>query len=139
MRLFFTVTKKSLLITLCFTIVLFLTAMWSSSLRLTYIDGSTHYQRMLFIKTLGFAVDENGVSVKETLIPKEFGEVYTRYNTLQKRAGFDLSDFKGKAVTVYNYPMLDEGKILTLIVCDGKIIGGDIAETEIYGEMKALR
>ena len=136
---FFIITKKSLLITLCLAVVLFLTAMWSSSLRLANIDGSTHEQRMLFIKSLGITVDEEAVTVKETVIPQKFGYVYDRYNELQNKAGFDLSPFKGKAVTVYGYPLLSEEKILTLIVCDDKIIGGDIAETDIHGEMKTLR
>ncbi len=139
MKLFFTVTKKGLFITLSVVAVLFLTAMWSASLRLSVIDGSTHAKRMMFINELGISVDEENCTSKETVIPNEFGAVYNEYNKLQKKAGFNLADFKGKSVTVYSYPLLGENKILTLLVHDNNIIGGDIAETKLDGEMLPLR
>lgn len=138
MRFFFTITKKGLFLMLCATIILFLTAMWCSSLKISFIDGSTHAQRMVYINGLKISVNEDLCTYKETVIPNEFGEVYEEYNMLQKQAGFDLSDFKGKSVTVYSYPVSGEEKVLTLIICDGKIIGGDIAETKINGKMKSL-
>ena len=138
MKFFFTVTKKSLGITLSAVIVLFLIAMWSSSLKLSVIDGSTHAKRMEYINSLGVEIDEENFTSKETVIPAEFSKVYKEYNKLQKRAGFDLGDYKGKNVTVYSYPLLGENKNLTLLVYDNNIIGGDIAETKINGKMVPL-
>ncbi len=139
MKLFFTITKKGLGIALCFITVIFVSVMWFSSLRVSAVDGSTHQKRMLYIKSLNLQVNEESCSSKETVIPKEFSNVYENYNKLQKNAGFDLSNFKGKAVTVYSYPLKDQNKVLTLLVFNGDIIGGDIAETKLNGKMMPLK
>ncbi len=139
MKLFFTVTKKGLCVTLSAVVILFLSAMWTFSLKATGIDGSTHAKRITYINSLGIAVDEDDFSSKETVIPTEFQDVYSEYNKLQKEAGFDLARFKGKSVTVYSYPVSGQEKNITLIVCDGNIIGGDIAETDLSGKMLPLR
>lgn len=139
MKLFFTITKKSLCITLCAVVVLFLTAMWSYSLKLSVIDGSTHAKRMTYINGFSLNIDEKNWTSKQTVIPHKFSDVYTKYNELQKQSGFDLSSFKGRTVTVYSYPILNEEKVLTLIVCDNNIIGGDVAETRLGGKMEPLK
>lgn len=139
MKLFFTVTKKGLCVALSAIVILFLSAMWTFSIKASAIDGSTHARRMVYINSLGIAVEEDKCSSKQTVIPTEFQDVYREYNKLQKEAGFDLTSFKGKSVTVYSYPVLGQKKNLTLIVCDGNIIGGDIAETSLDGEMLPLR
>jgi hypothetical protein len=113
--------------------------MWTFSLKASAIDGSTHAKRMVYINSLGVAVEEDKCSSKETVIPTEFQDVYTQYNKLQKAAGFDLAPFKGKSVTVYSYPVSGQEKNLTLIVCDGNIIGGDMAEIKLNGKMLPLR
>ena len=58
---------------------------------------------------------------------------------MQKLGGFDLSNYKGKKVTIYSYPLTASERILTLIICDGQIIGGDIAETKLGGKMTKIR
>ncbi len=137
-KLFFTVTKKSLLVALAVAVTVFICVMWVSSLKVSAVSGATHQSRMTYIKGLKLDVDEEKVKVKETVIPEEFGEVYNKYNQLQNQAGFDLSPFKGRRVTVYGYPLKTGEKILTLIVCDDNIIGGDIADVRLEGEMKPL-
>lgn len=138
MKLFLTVTKKGLFVFLASVVVLFLSIMWIFSLKVSAIDGSTHAKRISYINSLGIAVDEDNFTSKETVIPTEFGEVYNEYNKLQKEVGFDLARFKGKGVTVYSYPVLKQDKNLTLIVCEGNIIGGDIAEISFSGKMLPL-
>lgn len=138
MKLFLTVTKKGLFVFLASVVVLFLSIMWIFSLKVSAIDGSTHAKRISYINSLGIAVDEDNFTSKETVIPTEFGEVYDEYNKLQKAAGFDLARYKGKGVTVYSYPVLKQDKNLTLIVCEGNIIGGDIAEISFSGKMLPL-
>ena len=66
-------------------------------------------------------------------------EAVAKYNELQKEAGFDLSNYKGKNVTVYSCPVWNSDKLLNLIVYDGKIIGGDISDVAFDGEMKPLK
>lgn len=139
MKLFCTITKKVLAIIFGFVTITFLIAIWSLSLKYTVIDGSTHERRMLYITDLGYAVDEEGFISKDTVIPSEFSDVYRNYNKIQKSAGFDLSNYKGKAVTVYSYPIKHENKNLTLIVYKGKVVGGDISDVALNGEMKPLK
>ena len=82
---------------------------------------------------------------KEIYIPEEFGEVYERYNELQKEQGFDLSAYRGRNARQYTFPVASiKGKIATdteahVILCDGFIIGGDVAETAINGKMTGIR
>ena len=139
MKLFFTVTKKGLFVALAVAVTFFICVMWATSLKVSAINGATHRNRMTYIKSLNIDVDENSVSVKETVIPEDFGEVYDRYNEIQKMAGFDLTSFKGREVTVYSYPLKNQNRVLTLIVCEDRIIGGDIADIKIDGEMKPLK
>lgn len=139
MKLFFLVTKKGLAAVLSAVIVLFILASWTVSLKLTAIDGSTHEKRAHYIKSLGYEINEKDITSKETVIPSEFGEVYSNYNKIQRQAGFDLSDYKGKNVTVYTYPLWENNKNLNLIVYEGKIIGGDVCDTAFDGEMKPLK
>lgn len=139
MKLFFTVTKKGLFAALAVAVTFFICVMWATSLKVSAINGATHQSRMTYIRSLNIDVDENSVSVKETVIPEDFGEVYERYNEIQKMAGFDLTSFKGREVTVYSYPLKNQNRVLTLIVCEDCIIGGDIADIKIDGEMKPLK
>lgn len=139
MKFFFTVTKKSLAWLLCLSIVIFFTSLWFSSLKAQAIDGSTHEKRMIYINSLKISVDEENAAKKETVIPSAFSDVYSNYNSLQKKSGFDLSKYKGKSVTIYSYPLISGDKNLTLIICEGKIIGGDIADISFNGEMKPLK
>lgn len=85
MKLFFTVTKKGLFVALAVAVTFFLCVMWATSLKVSAINGATHQNRMIYIKSLNIDVDENSVSVKETVIPEDFGEVYERYNEVQKK------------------------------------------------------
>ena len=139
MKLFLTVTRKGLAVALAAVLIIFALLSVTASLKASAIDGSTHRKRMVYIKGLNISVDEDSFTYKKTVIPKEFGSVYNNYNKLQRKAGFDLSRFKGEEVTVYTYPVLGCEKNLTLIVCDGEIIGGDISEVSVNGEMLPLK
>ncbi len=83
--------------------------------------------------------------VKNIVIPEVFGEVYENYNALQKEQGFDLSAYRGREAVSYTFPVVSvKGEIAEntdahVIVCDGYIIGGDIASRALGGEMKGIR
>lgn len=139
MKLFVTLNRKNLTLILAIIIILFLLTAWAFSLKLTAIDGSTHEKREIFIEKTGYHINPEGITSKETVIPLEFSDVYKKYNQLQKESGFDLSDYKGKKVTIYTYPLWKSEKELHLIVCDGKIIGGDVSDVALNGEMKPLK
>ena len=111
------------------------------------ISAATDADRTAFIKTLGLTCREEPLSVRNVIIPAEFGEVYGAYNELQLSAGFDLSPYKGEDAIVYtyavtNYPDPDGGFYsdirANLIVIGEKIVGGDISSAALDGFMTGL-
>ena len=84
------------------------------------------------------------ISSPAVTIPKEFNEVYEKYNKLQKQQGFDLEDYKGKIAEVYTYAVKNYGNKkqevrANLIVCEGQLVGGDVCSAELDGFMQGLR
>lgn len=56
------------------------------------------------------------------------------YNEIQTDQGYDLEPYKGQNVTLYTYEITNyegytEGIVADLLVCNGKVIGGDICNT----------
>ncbi len=98
---------------------------------------------------LGFLSDR-GITVtgscteKAVTIPDEFGEVYERYNELQKQSGFDLAPYRSKEATVYTYSVAavngqpSDLSEVHVMVCDGVVIGGDLASPALGGDMQPL-
>lgn len=139
MRLFITLSKKSLCIILALLIISLIIIGRIFTIKAGGIDGSTNALRVEYLSGLGYRVDETAVSVKEIVIPEIFSDVYSEYNRLQHRAGFDLSRYKGESACVYTYRLSDsEDTVINLIVSDNNIIGGDISSVRIDGEMKAI-
>ena len=139
MKFYLLLSKRNLTVFAALVIIAFLIVGKIHSARLSALDGSTNAKRINFISRLGYEVDENSVKSKDITIPMNFGDVYTEYNKLQKKAGFDLYKNRGKNATVFTYTLLyKEDTELHLIICDGEIIGGDIASVKLNGEMKPL-
>lgn len=139
MKFFIILSKKNLALLLAFVIITLLVTVSVRSASINRIDGSTNALRVAYMKSLGLEVDETAVSVKEIVIPVDFSEVYSRYNELQKKSGFDLTRFKGEKAMVYCYRLSHNDEVnVHLIVVNGGVIGGDIAETAFGGKMKPL-
>ena len=139
MKLYITLTKRQLAVILGIIIIGIIVAGQFISAESGGVDGSTHADRMLFLSNKGFEIDDSAVSSKEIVIPQKFGKVYSEYNALQKKAGFDLSQYKGKNATVYTYNISgDDSRQIHLIVHNGQIIGGDMAQVKLNGDMKPL-
>lgn len=111
------------------------------------IPASTDADRIGFIKTLGLTCRTEPLSVRNVVIPAEFGEVYAAYNELQTAAGFDLSPYKGEDAIVYTYSVTDypspDGGFYSdiranIIVIGEKIVGGDISSAALDGFMTGL-
>ncbi len=107
--------------------------------------GETPEQRMNFLKSIGLEADPESERAKEVVIPEEFDEIFENYNALQKKAGFDLEDYKGKTVKKYtykilNYPTAEKDDIIMsdILVLDGKIIGGDVYSPRLDGFITGL-
>ena len=139
MKLFITLSKKSLCIILASLIISLIIIGQLFTIKAGGIDGSTNALRVEYLSGLGYRVDETAISVKEIVIPEIFSDVYSEYNRLQQAAGFDLSRYKGENACVYTYRLSDsEDTVINLIVSDNNIIGGDVSSVRIDGEMRAI-
>lgn len=107
------------------------------------LKGSTHEERKAFFNKFGWEISDEPLEVKETVIPAEFDESYEKYNELQKKQNFNLEKYKNTRVKSWSYEILNypgyensDGKIRgNLLVCNGKIIGGDVCSIELGGFM----
>ena len=98
----------------------------------------------IVLKQFDWQVDKAYETVKDTVIPSEFDDVYKAYNNIQLSQGFDLQEHKGERVKLYNlkinnYPQNSEYVFATLLVKNGEIIGGDIHSTELNGFMHGFK
>lgn len=139
MKFFLILSKRSLAVILAAVIILFIILAQIFSAKASRIDGSTNAARMLYLKSLKLAAEDENVTSKDIVIPQKFGEVYKNYNNLQKEAGFDLAAYKGETATVYTYSLSGTKREIHLIVCEGAIIGGDIADVKLGGNMYPLK
>lgn len=137
MGLFITLTRRKLFIIFLIIVLSLSIIVKVSSVGTNMPDGSTNQKRVLYLKSKGISAEDSDVFSKEITIPEEFTSVYNNYNVLQKTAGFDLSDYKGKNATLYTYPVYGTTEV-HLIVYNGVIIGGDIADTRYGEKMKPL-
>ena len=106
------------------------------------LKASTAEERIAFLSQYGWSVEEEPLEVKEIIIPAEFDDVYEKYNAIQKEQGFDLTAYCSKRVKkwtykVTNYPNYEGSDCIraTLLVFDGKVIGGDVCSVELDGFM----
>lgn len=106
------------------------------------LKASTAEERIAFLAQFGWSVDEEPLEVKEIIIPAEFDDVYENYNAIQKEQGFDLTAYCSQRVKkwtykVKNYPGYEDSDCIraTLLVSDGKVIGGDVCSVELDGFM----
>ena len=84
---------------------------------------------------MGYVPSAEPVEVVELVIPEQWGAVYMNYNELQRQGGFDLEPYKGRACVRYTYEIPDMFARGNILVCDGKIIGGDICSITLDGIM----
>ena len=91
-----------------------------------------------------FDIDCGEFKIDQVLVPYEFGEVYTSYNSIQKEQGFDLSQLKGETLTRYtaqvnNYPNSDDDVFVEVLVYNKLIVGADIYSVSSNGFIVALK
>lgn len=96
------------------------------------VNAQTAADRVQFLSQFGWEVDSDPLEARDIMIPAEFDETYTQYNDIQKSLGFDLSDYCGSKAkkwvySVKNYPGIANNVTATLLISDGKVIGGDIS------------
>ena len=105
--------------------------------------GSTEEGRTEYLSSMGWVVSSPAVSEENVVIPKEFSEVFSKYNELQQSQGFDLSKYSGKELKLYTYQVTNHESTDTvfaeLYVYKGKIVGGDIHSAALDGFMQGLK
>jgi hypothetical protein len=104
----------------------------------TTLVASTNEQKIAYLKSFGWEVDPTPCEIIEVIIPTEFNDIYTNYNNIQKKQGFDLEKLKGKRAKrwtyqVTNYPKPIDNVRANIIEYNSKIIGGDICSYEPDG------
>ncbi|MDD6728234.1 MAG: DUF4830 domain-containing protein [Eubacteriales bacterium] len=97
------------------------------------VSASTDEERRDYLASYGWETDKD-FETKELTVPESWNDVYINYNEIQKNQGFDLSDYKGRKVTLYTYKITNyegesEGIVADMLVCDGILIGGDVCNT----------
>ena len=102
------------------------------------VIAETNAQRRAFLTEYGWEVAEDPSEIREILLPAEFNETYEAYNALQKSQGFDLTPYRGDRVKLWVYPVNNHPNqtdpvIATLLIRNGKIIGGDISSQSADG------
>ena len=100
--------------------------------------------RVKFLRDFGWDVTTSPTESGRVRIPEESGEVFDRYNILQKGQGYDLSKYAGKTVMRYvyeinNYPGATEPVYATLLVYKDQIIGGDVTDTSAKGHIRGFK
>ena len=143
MKLYFTLSRR-ILIFLCAAciLVLLIASRFSQSINLPQ-NAVSNSQRVQYITSLGYAVEETPVTAKQIEIPYEFSEGYEQYNEIQKQANYDLCAYKGCEAWLYSYDVKngdeDKKRTVSLIVYNGRIIGADVCESEYNGKIFPLK
>lgn len=145
MKIYVSLTRSILAAILGVLMVVLLVSGSFASAVLVETDADTNKKRVDFAQSIRCEIHDEVISQKEITIPLEFNETYQNYNALQKKAGFDLSAYKGSKVKVYTYKVVSYGPFkakdnarLNLMVYNGRIIGGDISTVSTDGVMLPL-
>lgn len=140
MKFYFILSKKNLAVILASVIIGFILVGQFLTAKAGGVDGSTNAKRVNFLQSLGLKVNETATEIKDIIIPQNFSKVYENYNQLQTQNGFNLKNYRGKPAKIYTYSIDDDKEnVAHLVVCDDKIIGGDIASLRIDGNMTGLQ
>ena len=107
------------------------------------IPGGSNEERLAYLTSLGWEVDEACVEKLDITLPKALDGDFTSYNEMQKTQGFDLSPLAGKTLTrvtyrVKNHPMREDAQA-NLYIYDGNIVAGDIICTGKNGFISDLK
>lgn len=86
-----------------------------------------------FFRQIGIAAAEKPLMEKTVRIPDVFDAVYAAYNDLQKQAGLDLAPYRGLQARLLTFRTdAPVNGFATLLVKDGRVIGGHLSDGE-YG------
>jgi len=105
---------------------------------------SKEKNRVAYLAQYGWEVETPALSEEQVVIPRVFSPVFEEYNALQKRQGFDLSEYCGMEVTMYTYRVTNSAYrgdevLAVLYVKGGRVVGGDVHSTALDGFMQPIK
>ncbi|MDY5626922.1 MAG: DUF4830 domain-containing protein [Clostridia bacterium] len=106
-------------------------------------DADTDKGRIEFIEQYGWQVEKTPYLCEKVQIPITFDHTLNEYNEIQKRAGFDLSKYRGAVTDRFSYRLLNNPRDLkyayiNVFVYQKKIIAADIVSPKIDGFISAI-
>ncbi len=106
--------------------------------------ASNNDARVKFLRDFGWDVTNSPTESSQVRIPEQTGEVFDRYNQLQKSQGYDLSKLAGKNAMRYvykinNYPGATDPVYATVLVYKNQIVGGDVTDTSPKGKVHGFK
>ena len=96
-----------------------------------------------FIESYGWQVEQSHFMHEKVKIPYTFGDTEKEYNLIQKKAGFDFENYKGKTLDKFSYRLLnhpDDKKYayINIFVYNKKIVGADVVSPLLFGNIRAI-
>lgn len=84
-----------------------------------------------FIESYGWQIEKSSGTVEKIVIPPKFNEAYKAYSSLMESDNFKLTHYMGKEAErfkyeIKNYPGIEKDIYAVIIVCDKKIIAGNV-------------
>lgn len=99
--------------------------------------------RVKYLAQYGWEVETPALSEEAVVIPREFNDVFSAYNELQKSQGFDLTDLRGLEAEVYTYKVTnypnDDNVIAQLFIRNSAVVAGDIHSTALDGFIQGIK
>ena len=116
----------------------------SQTIKVKKGKAKTNEQRVEFIRQFGWEIESEPSEVMQVVLPEQLDEVYQKYNSIQKKQGFNLEKYLGKQATRYTYPVKNYPKHpefvqANLLVYRDTIIAGDVCSVELNGFMHGLQ
>ena len=107
------------------------------------INVRNEKSRIAYLKQYGWEVETPAANEEKVLIPKEFSQVFEKYNELQKTQGFDLTNYSGLEVETYTYKVTNHDSndtvLAQLYIYKGTVIAADIHSTELDGFITGIK
>ena len=108
-------------------------------------DGvSTPEGRQAFLQQFGWEIDLSSEDQRSVQLPQILEGMLLRYNELQLKQGYDLTEHLGEVCQqftyrVLNHPDKDQTVLATLYIQGDRVIAGDIHSTALNGFLQRLQ
>ncbi len=108
-------------------------------------DGvSTPEGRQAFLQQYGWEIDLSSEDQRSVQLPQVLEGMLLRYNELQLKQGYDLTEHLGEVCQqftyrVLNHPDKDQTVLATLYIQGDRVIAGDIHSTALNGFLQGLQ